>query len=173
MQLELVPHPATSPAAVEAVSVTIQHKEHGLDLVYIVEGDSSRIVVPPPTKPYRTDELWRTTCFELFIRGEGETYREFNLSPSGQWAAYRFAEYRGEAEMLGLNEPPRIGFSYEPFGFFLLSFVTVDLGLNARISLCAVIEEVDGTKSYWALAHPPGKPDFHHPDCFVLELPPA
>ena len=37
----------------------------------------------------------------------------------------------------------------------------------------AVIEEKDGTKSYWALAHPPGEPDFHHPDCFALDLPPA
>jgi hypothetical protein len=37
----------------------------------------------------------------------------------------------------------------------------------------AIIEEEDGTKSYWALAHPrEGPPDFHHPSCFVLELPP-
>lgn len=41
-----------------------------------------------------------------------------------------------------------------------------------QIGLSAVIEEMDGTKSYWALAHPAGKPDFHHPDCFTLELPP-
>ena len=39
-------------------------------------------------------------------------------------------------------------------------------------AISAVIEEADGTKSYWALAHPPGEPDFHHPDCFVLDLPP-
>ena len=39
-------------------------------------------------------------------------------------------------------------------------------------NLSAVIEEKSGAKSYWALAHPPsGPPDFHHPDCFVLELP--
>ena len=45
------------------------------------------------------------------------------------------------------------------------------LRAGARIALSAVIEEVDGTKSYWALRHPPGAPDFHHPDCFALELP--
>jgi hypothetical protein len=33
-----------------------------------------------------------------------------------------------------------------------------------------VVEEKDGLLSYWALNHPPGKPDFHHPDAFVLEL---
>jgi hypothetical protein len=33
-----------------------------------------------------------------------------------------------------------------------------------------VLEENDGGKSYWALAHSPAKPDFHHTDCFALEL---
>ena len=39
-----------------------------------------------------------------------------------------------------------------------------------EIGLSAVIEEVGSIKSYWALQHPPGRPDFHHPDCFALEL---
>ena len=33
-----------------------------------------------------------------------------------------------------------------------------------RVSITAVIEEKGGRKSYWALAHPPGRPDFHHAD---------
>ena len=39
------------------------------------------------------------------------------------------------------------------------------------LALSAVIEAEDGQKSYWALAHPSDKPDFHHPQSFVLELP--
>src|ERR1700731_13306 len=39
-----------------------------------------------------------------------------------------------------------------------------------RIGLAAVIEETSGHKSYWALAHPPGKADFHHSDSFALEF---
>ena len=42
-----------------------------------------------------------------------------------------------------------------------------------RLGLSAVIEETTGRKSFWALAHPPGKADFHHPDCFAFELPAA
>jgi hypothetical protein len=45
-----------------------------------------------------------------------------------------------------------------------------ELDSMASIALSAVIEEADGTKSYWALRHPPGPPDFHHPDCFALNL---
>ncbi|HZF44227.1 MAG TPA: hypothetical protein VEZ48_12550 [Sphingomonadaceae bacterium] len=43
--------------------------------------------------------------------------------------------------------------------------------LPLRLALSAVIEESAGRKSYWALAHPPGAPDFHHPACFAAELP--
>jgi hypothetical protein len=39
--------------------------------------------------------------------------------------------------------------------------------------LSALIEDQNGGKSYWALAHPPGKPDFHHADSFALEFSPA
>ena len=40
-----------------------------------------------------------------------------------------------------------------------------------RIGLSTVIEATDGAISYWALAHPSDKPDFHHPDSFVLDIP--
>jgi hypothetical protein len=39
-----------------------------------------------------------------------------------------------------------------------------------QVALSAVIEEENGTLSYWALKHAPGKADFHHPHGFVLEL---
>ena len=42
-----------------------------------------------------------------------------------------------------------------------------------RLGLSALIEDRAGHMSYWALAHPPGKPDFHHKDCFAYEFAPA
>ncbi|HEY0337828.1 MAG TPA: hypothetical protein VGC70_10865, partial [Burkholderiales bacterium] len=38
------------------------------------------------------------------------------------------------------------------------------------LAVSAVIEARDGSLSYWALKHPPGKPDFHCSDAFVLGL---
>jgi len=38
------------------------------------------------------------------------------------------------------------------------------------IAVSAVVEDQDGLLSYWALRHPPGKPDFHHADAFALVL---
>jgi hypothetical protein len=38
------------------------------------------------------------------------------------------------------------------------------------LGLSAVIEDESGALSYWALRHVPGKPDFHHPQAFAMEL---
>ena len=48
----------------------------------------------------------------------------------------------------------------------------LDPALEWEIGLSAVIEEIDGTKSYWALAHGKGPPDFHNSACFDYRLPP-
>jgi hypothetical protein len=36
--------------------------------------------------------------------------------------------------------------------------------------MAAVIEDDAGGLSYWGLRHAPGKPDFHHPNGFALEV---
>jgi hypothetical protein len=47
--------------------------------------------VPAAVAAARTDELWRHTCFEAFVRtSPAPAYYEFNFAPSTQWAAYRF-----------------------------------------------------------------------------------
>jgi hypothetical protein len=173
MNLGLSAHPGAPPETVKYVSVQIYRDRGGLQLLYVVEADPSRLVLPPPQKPYRADGLWQTTCFELFVRDEGEGYREFNFSPSGQWAAYAFRAYREGREPLGVDSPPVIRSSPEPFGLLLSVSLCADVRANARLGLSAIIEETGGRKSYWALAHPEDAPDFHHRDCFALELPPA
>ena len=39
-----------------------------------------------------------------------------------------------------------------------------------QLGLSAVLEEADGAKSWWALAHPAEEPDFHAPDCVAARL---
>lgn len=127
--------------------------------------------LPPPAPPIRTDGLWKTTCFELFVRPDGaDGYFEFNVSPSGAWAAYGFDGYRTGMRDLEIPAPTirRID-----------GGIAVALDVSSLphgpwiIGLSAIVEEQGGMKSYWALAHPPGKPDFHHADCFALQLPAA
>jgi hypothetical protein len=178
----LVPHLDTSSSALSEILVEVARTELGdFALHYRAEGDINRLRIPAPV-PYssRQEMLWEKTCFEAFVRIEGRAgYAEFNFAPSTGWAAYEFSDYRAGRSLIDLPAPH---FGVETANGALDVWVTIDatdlpcLQADApwKLNLAAVIEETDGTKSYWALAHPPGdKPDFHDPACFALELPPA
>jgi len=173
LMLTLISHPDFPPKRIDGVGVQVSSDPEGaIRLEYRVSG-AGALALPPMTTPGRADGLWKTTCFELFCTKPGLTgYYEFNFSPSFEWAAYAFEGYRAGMKNLPADDP---GITISPAGgFFFLAAEPSPVELvrdAAKFSLTAVIEEKDGTKSYWALRHPPGKPDFHHPDCFALELP--
>ena len=164
LYLPLHPHPATPPKNIRGIQIYTDARV----ISFYIDGPPPRI--PPDAPRVRSDGLWKTTCFEMFIKSaSGPNYYEFNFSPSGQWAAYAFDSYRTGMHNLPLATAPII----EPIEDGIR--VTVEVPpLSSRellLNIAAVIEETDGTKSYWALAHPPGKPDFHHPTCFAATLP--
>ncbi|MDO9474796.1 MAG: DOMON-like domain-containing protein [Caulobacter sp.] len=177
MTVRLTPHPDTPCQALDRIEVNVARDgSGGLALRFVATGDISRLRMPPPVTRARTDELWKHACFEAFVKpAGGEAYWEFNLSPSNRWAGYRFDGYRD-----GMTSPPRLALRHltQRASASLYELVaTLDLtGGPAfdqpwRLGLSAVIEETTGARSYWALAHAPGKPDFHHPDAFALDLP--
>lgn len=152
----------------------------GLALRYVVSGRIADLRMPAAAEPARADGLWRHTCFEAFVRAApAAAYYEFNFAPSMQWAAYRFDGYRNGMGVAGGVGAPRIETRSDSARFELQATIELDglpdLPADAawRFGLSAVVEEADGEISYWALAHPPGKADFHHSDCFALELPAA
>lgn len=178
MRHRLIPHPDSRPAVAAQVEVeaTRRHGDH-LVLRYFVMGKISELLLPPVTPPMRADELWQHTCFEAFLSTAPDgAYYEFNFAPSMQWAAYRFDGYRsGMRIMSGIGTPGikvRPGNSVYELEASLALERLPDLPSDAaRLGLSAVIEEAGGRKSYWALAHPPGKADFHHSVCFAAKLP--
>lgn len=171
MRLDLIPHPSSPSPCPETLSVEVERRGDRLWLRFVAEGDPDRIAWPSQAEPGRADDLWRHTCFEVFVGGEGGGYGEFNLSPSGQWASYRFDGYREgmrpageEAVVLGLDG----GADY--------AALEAEIALPAdarRLGLSAVIETREGAMTYWALSHPSDKPDFHHPETMTLALPAA
>ena len=181
MRLALTPHPDSQGTAVTRIDVDVSRPRAGtLVLHYFVTGALSEVRMPPMIAPARADGLWRHTCLEAFVRAPtGGQYYEFNFSPSLQWAAYRFTGYREGMSLASEMTAPQI----EVQSGAALCTVRVSLDMDSasslsgaapwRVGLSAVIEGVSGGKSYWALQHPPGKADFHHSDCFAMELPAA
>lgn len=170
MRVTFTPHPDTTSAAVRGVEVEVGPVSgRQVRLRYVVTGEIARLAIPEAASPERADELWKHTCFEAFVtRGAG--YREFNFSPSTQWAAYEFDGYRAGMRKADVLAPRIEGRRGQAHYELHVAFDLPDDG-KCSVALTAVIEETDGVKSYWALKHPPGKPDFHHADGFALELP--
>jgi hypothetical protein len=173
--MHLTCHPDTPCEAIARIDVDVSRSRSGiLQLQYTATGRIAGVRWPALASPSRTDELWRHTCFEAFLRpGASETYYEFNLAPSTQWAAYRFDAYRAGMVTVSEVTDPRVVVQSGPSQFILQT--TIDLAHLPQaapwhLGLSAVIEETGGRISYWALCHPPGKPDFHHADCFARQI---
>jgi hypothetical protein len=166
-------HPDSRCVAATQVEAEIARPHPGsLILSYVVSGRIGDLRMPPIVAAARTDELWRHTCFEAFVRpSAGPGYYEFNFSPSTQWAAYRFDSYRSGMGIATEIGTPRIKVRSSAETCTLQAALEFD-GLSSplHLGLSAVLEETNGRKSYWAFAHPPGKADFHHSDCFTLEF---
>jgi len=174
----LHPHPEHGPDSLKSVEVEVSRQGDAVILTYAVKFADS--VIFPAFGQERRDNLWQGTCFELFIRPESRGYVELNLAPLSAWNAYSFADWRMGRRGFQLDREPqmidsRLDDRKERFPnrYELDVLVSADiLSLApATASLTAVIEEEGGRISYWALAHPPGTPNFHHADCFVARLP--
>jgi hypothetical protein len=175
MRRSLILHPDSRCDAVTRIDVEAAREGRaGLMLEYQVEGVIVDIRLPAPSAATRTDELWQHTCFEAFLAGAGAGYFEFNFAPSTEWAAYRFDGYRAGMTPAPEMSVPTIELQQDASNLNVrvkLALPDISIDGPLRLGLSAVIEEANGRKSYWALAHPPSKPDFHHRDCFALELP--
>jgi hypothetical protein len=177
MQFTLVPHPAT-PTSEPPFKVWVNVDYAGsfgaaatANIWFGVGAPAERFVIPEG-EPDPADELWKTTCFETFLReAGGKRYREWNFAPSGQWAVYDFSSRRKGMKNAEIASPPYVRMEDNLTWWALGATIAVETGKKWEMGLSAVLEEKDGTISYWALAHAGDKPDFHSPDCFTARLP--
>jgi len=178
MHLTLTPHSSSLIAPTDQLTAFIDRKsQKQCALEFLLTTKTSNIAIPPVTTPSRRDNLWHHTCFELFIRpASSTTYFEFNFSPSSHWAAYNFTDYRNGMNLLPLTNPPQTTVRHEPNQLGIK--VNLDLSnvdplkgsSDWSVGLSAIVKDTQNSKSYWALAHPPGAPDFHHADCFTARI---
>jgi hypothetical protein len=174
----LTAHPSTPDDAVRSVRVQVREEEPDILLFhYSLDADMSHVRIPSSGAGERADLLWKHTCFEAFVAPvDAPGYHEFNFSPSFDWAIYRFSAYREGMSPAEIGQAPRISVRQSDEGLELQSAVRLghlsDLrgARHLRIALAAVIEDEMGGLSYWGQRHPPGKPDFHHPNGFALEV---
>jgi hypothetical protein len=178
-RMQLFSHPATPMPQVNSLGVALSAAgDGGLEVGFDCRCSPLALRLPDARPAEAADELWRHTCCELFVGVAGEAaYREFNCSPSGQWAMYDFSAYRmRDPSGPGLTVPmPRIIFTADAGGWTLqarLDAAAFPQAAPGRIELgiAAVLEAADGSLSYWALRHAAAQPDFHRRATFLLRL---
>jgi hypothetical protein len=170
------------------------------DLSLGVESDPRGVIdalilgeIKQPSLRERKDELWRSSCLELFISAPGlSQYLEMNLSPRGDWNLYGFEKTRMGMHPVANALPPLVDLSRA--NSFCMSWrgeVTVESpssGLASGqagqqsifdqvmttgslvIGATAVLQYKGGEIEYWALSHCGDKPDFHLRDSFIVQL---
>lgn len=170
-------HPDFPTDAVTGIDVTVDYLSASkLRLHYKLVGAIDQLLLPEPRLPERTDDLWQQTCFEAFISAPDDpTYLEVNLSPSTQWAVYAFESYREGMSDPELDVPPLIESTISADSLELTATIGLSdpLAVDATrldLGLTAVILEKNGRKSFWALSHAAGNPDFHNRDCFLHHI---
>jgi hypothetical protein len=174
----LTAHASTPNGGVR--SLRVQLRTEGPDILvlqYSLVADMSRLRVPLSGTGGRGHALWKHMCFEAFIAAaEAPGYHEFNFSPSLEWAIYRFSAYREGMSPADSGEAPKISVRRGEDSLELSAALNlrnlVDLrdARRLRAALAAIIEDDNGSLSYWGLRHAPAKPDFHHPNGFAVEI---
>ena len=182
MRLRLTCHPSTPTDTVRRLDADIDRRPDGLLRVsFRLVGQLDRLRIPAAGTPRLGTRLWEHTCFEAFVAdaADAAAYHEFNFAPSGEWTVYAFAGYRDGGRVQDAAVVPAIVVrrtheQLELTAQASLPHLSPQYRTAAlRLGLSAVVEAHDGTHSYWALRHPPGRPDFHHPDAFAVTLEPA
>lgn len=168
-------HPAALCPAASRIEVRAALIADGqLTLQYRIFAQPRDLILPPKRSPGATDNLWQHTCCEAFIAAVNRPeYREFNFSPSSQWAAYRFTDYRQRDTEFLPPTHPQISLHCLNDQIVLdarLDKSLLPAGPSLLIGLSAIIETADGSKSYWALRHCTAQADFHHRQSFTLTL---
>ena len=175
--VELRAHPTTPDSRVASIDAEVDRSDDALLFRFRLRGEAAALAIPERRESRSVSGLWRHTCFEAFVAIAGDdSYHEWNFSPSSEWAAHVFRGYRQGGFVDDESLRPAIESRFVDGSLELAARIELR-ALSSRhpraaldVGLSAVVEATDGSLSYWALAHPGERPDFHRREAFTLRL---
>ncbi len=170
--MELKRHPWDQVHQGYSISCDLNISNEHIRIEFKIIGNLQALMIESVSQnPVFRDEIWKSTCFELFVLGaDDRSYSEFNFAPNGDWAAYHFDDYREGMKNLTIMRPNVELITNEGALSVVIELATETIPINNNgIGICSILETQDG-KSYWALKHCKDKPDFHQKHCFLHKL---
>ena len=153
---------------------TIELKKEKLKLDYEIIGDISLYIFPKQTQQQRANELWKATCFELFMNNYSSTkYYEINISPSTQWNSYQFTSYKKEMIESHIFSTPTIRSQQQNNGYnlsFEMDFTESIFEKKLLINCAVILLDNKGVRYFYSINRRKELPDFHDREYFELLL---
>ncbi len=154
------------------IYVSIEIEENKIKIKYEIIGDLLSYNFPKVTKQKRANELWRDTCFELFIANySSEEYYEINTSPSTEWNAYHFTSYKNEMKASDVFSVPNISFYQldKRYEFsFEMTFRKDIFEKELLVNLAVILLDQKGIRHFYTIHRQNKSPNFHDREWHTL-----
>lgn len=146
-------------------------EKHKILLSFLLKGEVDAYVMHEKLTLQRADELWRKSCFELFLADSTqEGYYELNFSPSLAWNFYYLSGYRAEVQEVETLQEPKIEI-HQKEGLFEICF-ELELGEFSLeqfdcYNVATILLTQENERTFWSTKHLSTVPDFHHRENFL------
>ena len=162
MNLSLLPFRPVEYIDNMVCDISISSSTKVISICYRIKGSLENIQWPNKKYTNGGDELWHSTCFECFFGSACTSeYYEFNQSPGGDVAFYKFAHYRGKKRPYDTSSDYTFSLALDEFE----CFARIDMPLPYRppfyIGPAAIIKDNQNELHYFGISHPEKGPDFH------------
>ncbi len=151
-------------------SVTLSQGK--ISLHFKIIGTLKNYQFPQRDKPKRANELWKATCFELFLaNSKTKTYYEINISAILHWNIYRLETYRAEPKELIVSSKPFIMVKEDEQSYeidFELECKELDLTEFDQYNLAVILLNKQNERDFWAVNPVGDSLDFHDRGGFVF-----
>lgn len=168
MQTELTSNNGISNLS---ISTTLQLQSNRIELRFVIKGGLDEYLFPQKSKQIRANELWKATCFELFLaNGQKEDYYELNFSSSLAWNFYYLSAYRAEVQEVELLSEPKIETHIKEDAFQISFELEVEACLLEQFDIynvTSILLTQENERTFWSEKHLTVVPDFHHRDNFL------
>ncbi|CAA6803203.1 MAG: Unknown protein [uncultured Sulfurovum sp.] len=152
-----------------SINSTLHLTNNKVQIRFVVKGELNAYIFPPKSKLQRANELWKATCFELFLAdSQKEEYYEINFSSSLVWNFYYLKNYRAEVQELKLLNEPKIEVQQNE------DEVQIDFELEIEnlekfdiYNVASIFLTKDNERTFWSVKHEKDVPDFHNRATFL------
>jgi len=145
------------------IESTLMLKEYKVELSFVIEGALKEYVFSNTVGKKRADELWKATCFELFLaNSKKEEYYELNFSSSLAWNFYYLKTYRADVTEVTNVSTPQIELHKTNNSFK----ITIELELEnlEEFDICnvaCIVLRKNEERTFWSKKHQNSVADFH------------